>query len=58
MDQINFIECTIKEYCPIIAFTLPAPAPSGIWSEDETRAENDFMSKGRNGDFRSRRLLW
>ena len=45
MDQINFIECTIKEYCPIIAFTLPAPAPSGIWSEDETRAENDFMSK-------------
>ena len=26
MEQINFIECTIKEYCPIIAFTRRSPS--------------------------------
>ena len=37
MEQINFIECTIKEYCPIIAFTHPAPSRiKAVWAEEKT----------------------
>ena len=33
MEQINFIECTIKEYCPIIAFTRPPPSRIKDWEQ-------------------------
>ena len=39
MDQINFIECTIKEYCPIIAFTRRPPSTIN-WTQNHFRNNN------------------
>ena len=39
MDQINFIECTIKEYCPIIAFTRSPPSTIN-WTQNHFRNNN------------------
>ena len=47
MEQINFIECTIKEYCPIIAFTR-GPPPSRIKDREQKTMSGATKRKSNN----------